>query len=111
MGQDFSGVRVHTSPEADNLNRQLGAKAFTTGSDTFFRNGAYDPYSSSGQMLIAHELTHTVQQASGAVGGSGGKMTVRAPGDAFEREADAVAKAVTNPGQAGEGASRGLQRR
>ncbi len=92
-GQDFSGVRVHTSPEADDLNRQLGAKAFTTGRDVFFREGAYDPHSSSGKELIAHELTHVVQQGSGAVSSSSG-MTVNAPGDAFEQEADAVAKAI-----------------
>jgi hypothetical protein len=62
MGQDFSGVRVHTSREADSLSQQLGAKAFTTGQDMFFKQGAYDPHSSGGQELIAHELTHVVQQ-------------------------------------------------
>ena len=68
-GHDFSGVRVHTSPEADTLSRQLGAKAFTTGQDVFFRQGDYDPGSSSGKELIAHELTHVVQQSTGAVTG------------------------------------------
>jgi hypothetical protein len=47
----------------------LNAKAFTTGSDIFFRNGAYSPQSSGGQELLAHELTHVVQQSTGAVGG------------------------------------------
>jgi len=106
-GYDFSGVRVHTSPEADDLNRQLGAKAFTTGRDVFFRAGTYDPHSSGGQELIAHELTHVVQQGSGAVSSSGGGMTVNAPGDAFEQEADAVAKQVAAPGMtSGEGVQR-----
>jgi len=106
-GHDFSSVRVHTSPEADDLNRQLGAKAFTTGRDVFFREGAYDPHSSGGQELIAHELTHVVQQGSGVVGSSGGGMTVNAPGDAFEQEADAVAKQIAAPGMAsGEGVQR-----
>jgi len=91
MGQDLSGVRVHTSPEADDLSRQLGAKAFATGRDLFFREGAYNPGSSAGRELIGHELTHVVQQATGAVGGTG-KMTVTAPGDFFEREADATAQ-------------------
>jgi hypothetical protein len=100
-GHDFSEVKVHTSPESDQLNRQIGAKAFTTGQDVFFRDGAYQPNSSSGQELIAHELTHVVQQSSGAVGGSGGMM-VNAPGDAFEQEADAVAKAAMSPGAAAE---------
>jgi len=96
-GQDFSGVKVHTDPESHALNEQLSAKAFTTGQDIFFRDGAYDPGSSAGQELLAHELTHVVQQSSGRVGG-GDKMTVNAPGDAFEMEADAVAKTVSSPG-------------
>jgi len=106
MGHDFSSVRVHTSPEADDLNRQLGAKAFTTGRDVFFREGAYDPHSSSGKELIAHELTHVAQQSTGAVQ-SVGRMTVNAPGDAFEQEADAVAKQVAAPGMTSE---EGIQR-
>lgn len=97
MGTDFSGVRVHTGGEAHELNEQLSAKAFTTGKDIFFREGEYNPKSSSGQELIAHELTHVVQQGSGAVGGGGGAMRVNAPGDRFEQEADSVAKTVSNP--------------
>ena len=62
MESDLSGVRVHTSRESDSLNRDLGARAFTTGQDVFFREGAYEPHSSAGQELIAHELTHVVQQ-------------------------------------------------
>jgi hypothetical protein len=97
MDHDFSKVRVHTSPGADALNREMGAKAFTTGRDIYFREGAYDPHSTSGRELIAHELTHVVQQSSGAVPSTSGKMTVNDPDDEFEKEADAVAKAVTNP--------------
>lgn len=96
MGTDFSHVRVHTGSESHALNQQLNAKAFTTGSDIFFRDGAYSPQSSGGQELLAHELTHVVQQGSGAVGGGGGAMQVNAPGDRFEQEADAVAKSVTS---------------
>ena len=95
MGADFSGVRVHTGSEAHQLNEQLSAKAFTTGQDIFFREGEYNPGSSGGQELIAHELTHVVQQGSGAVGGGGNAMRVNAPGDRFEQEADSVAKNVT----------------
>jgi hypothetical protein len=62
MGHDFSGVNVHTDSESDSLNKQLGARAFTTGSDIFFRQGEYNPSSSGGQELLAHELTHVVQQ-------------------------------------------------
>jgi hypothetical protein len=62
FGADFSGVRLHTDAQADRLNRSLQAKAFTTGQDIFFKQGAYNPDSSGGQQLIAHELTHVAQQ-------------------------------------------------
>ena len=62
MGADFSGVRVHTDTQSDQLSRSIQAKAFTTGQDIFFRQGAYQPGSRGGQELIAHELTHVVQQ-------------------------------------------------
>jgi hypothetical protein len=101
LGQDFSNVQVHTSSESHELNQELGAKAFTTGQDVFFREGAYEPHTGSGQELIAHELTHVVQQSSGRVSSSGG-MTVNAPGDSFEQEADSVAKTVTNPAASAE---------
>ena len=62
MGADFSGVRVHTDVLADQLNQSIQAKAFTTGQDLFFKKGEYQPGSRGGQELIAHELTHVVQQ-------------------------------------------------
>lgn len=62
FGRDFSGVRVHTDSDADGLNKNLSARAFTTGSDIFFRSGEYQPGNSSGRELLAHELTHVVQQ-------------------------------------------------
>lgn len=92
LGYDFSQVRVHTSPEADSLNHTLQAKAFTTGQDVFFRAGEYQPHTDSGKELIAHELTHVVQQSTGQVPASGSGMTVRPADDPFEREADAVAR-------------------
>jgi hypothetical protein len=67
MGADFSGVKVHTDSQSDQLNQSIQAKAFTTGQDVFFRQGAYEPSSRGGQELIAHELTHVVQQNGGAV--------------------------------------------
>ncbi len=110
-GQDFNDVKVHTGSESHALNEQLSAKAFTTGSDIFFRAGAYDPGSSGGQELLAHELTHVVQQRSGSVGGSGGGMTVNAPGDVYEQEADAVSKTVMAGGApASSGAEAAVQR-
>ena len=62
FGADFSGVRVHTDSNSDALNQSVQAKAFTTGQDIFFRDGAYDPASSGGKELLAHELTHVMQQ-------------------------------------------------
>ncbi len=93
MGQDFSGVNVHTDSTADNLSRNLGAVAFTTGNDIFFRSGAYNPKSSDGQKLISHELTHVVQQGASAPAVQS-KMTVNDPNDQYEKEADSVADQV-----------------
>ncbi|OYQ63152.1 hypothetical protein B9G53_18420 [Pseudanabaena sp. SR411] len=62
MGADFSGVKVHTDSQSDQLSKSIQAKAFTTGQDVFFRQGQYNPTSRGGQELIAHELTHVVQQ-------------------------------------------------
>ncbi|MDQ1713567.1 MAG: hypothetical protein QOE45_3017 [Frankiaceae bacterium] len=60
-GHDFSGVRVHADGEADTVARSLQAKAFTHGNDIYFSSGTYDPGSEGGQHLLAHELTHVVQ--------------------------------------------------
>jgi hypothetical protein len=67
MGADFSGVRVHTDGRADVLNRSVGARAFTTGQDLFFKRGEYQPESRGGQELIAHELTHVMQQDASTI--------------------------------------------
>jgi|GEM_PF-2320989 len=67
FGADFRGVNIHTDAQSDQLNQSIQAKAFTTGQDIFFRQGTYDPGSRGGQELIAHELTHVVQQSGGAV--------------------------------------------
>jgi hypothetical protein len=90
LGHDFSAVRVHTDAQAHALNEQLSAKAFTTGRDIFFQRNAYDPASSWGRGLLAHELTHVVQQSIGLMHGDGGGMTTRAAGDAFEKEAEGL---------------------
>lgn len=62
FGTDFSGVKIHTGPKSDDLNKSMSARAFTTGSDIFFANGEYNPGSKGGQETLAHELTHVVQQ-------------------------------------------------
>lgn len=63
FGVDFSAVRIHDDPASHQLSAQLSAKAFTTGNDVFFGAGNFQPSSSAGQQLVAHELTHVVQQA------------------------------------------------
>jgi len=63
FGANFGGVRVHTGEQADGLARSIQAKAFTTGQDVFFRQGAYEPGSRRWEELLAHELTHVVQQS------------------------------------------------
>jgi hypothetical protein len=88
---DFGGVRVHTDSQSDNLNKSLSSRAFTTGQDLFFKQGEYSPGSSAGRELLAHELTHVVQQNGNDVSR---KLSVGAPGDIYEQEADRVARAV-----------------
>jgi hypothetical protein len=67
LNADFSNVKVHSDSQSDALNKSVQAKAFTTGQDIFFRSGEYNPGSSGGQELLAHELTHVVQQNGPAV--------------------------------------------
>jgi hypothetical protein len=62
FGNDFSSVRIHTGSNAVQMNKELHAQAFTHGSDLYFNEGKYNPGSNSGKQLLAHELTHVVQQ-------------------------------------------------
>ena len=92
MGHDFSGVNVHTDAESDSLNKSIGAKAFTTGNDIFFSEGSYQPGTSAGNELLAHELTHVVQQSGSSPSGD---LTLGPASDSYESEADSVASSVT----------------
>lgn len=65
LGRDLGDVRIHRGREAAELSRALDAKAFTTGTDVYFGEGQYDPATTEGAQLLAHELTHVVQQTSG----------------------------------------------
>ncbi|REG99097.1 eCIS core domain-containing protein [Flavobacterium aquicola] len=62
FGTDFSSVNIHTDSKAVQMSEQLGAQAFTHGSDVYFNKGKYKPDSKEGKHLLAHELTHTIQQ-------------------------------------------------
>jgi hypothetical protein len=92
LGAPLDGVRVHVGNESDQLNHAITAKAFTTGSDVFVRSDQWAPGSSSTQRLLAHELTHVVQQQS--MPGAAAGMNVGAADTAEEREADDVAHQV-----------------
>lgn len=98
IGDDFSDVRVHTDAKADKISRKLGAQAFTTGKDIFFKEGAYSPHSMDGQKLITHELTHVTQQG-GKAPDMQAKLQVNDPHDSFEQEADRVADSVASGGE------------
>jgi hypothetical protein len=62
FGADFSNVNIHTGNTATELSAQLNAQAFTVGNDIYFNEGKYAPESANGKRLLAHELTHTIQQ-------------------------------------------------
>ncbi|MDR6763845.1 hypothetical protein J2Y38_004069 [Flavobacterium sp. 2755] len=66
FGADFSNVRIHNDSNAVQMSQQIGAQAFANGNDIYFNEGKYNPNSQSGKHLLAHELTHTVQQGNKA---------------------------------------------
>lgn len=96
FGHDFSEVRVHTGTKAHTLSRAISARAFTVGRDLFFRRGEHRPNDRDGRELLAHELTHVIQQGGGV---SRPPMTVSSPADSAEREADRVAEQVIRQSQ------------
>jgi hypothetical protein len=87
FGADFSDVRVHTGPQA----RSVGAIAFTMGSSIYFAPGFYAPATPQGQQLLAHELTHVVQQRAGRVSNPSGAGIAVVQDAALEAEADHMA--------------------
>lgn len=94
FGRDFSHVRVHQGPRAAATADALGAKAFTVGKDIFFNRGQYQPQTTGGRHLIAHELTHTIQQ-SGESGLVSRKRIQRVNED--EAETDVAATGESTP--------------
>jgi hypothetical protein len=103
---NLSDVRVHTDGGAADSADALAANAYTTGRDIYFAAGKYAPASREGQHLLAHELTHTVQQASGAAGLAASRkdgIEVVGENDLLESQArhtaDTVAPVATQPGQ------------
>jgi len=96
IGSDFGDVRVHDDGRAHDSAVAVNAHAYTVGPNIVFQRDRYDPTSPDGQVTLAHELTHVVQQRNGPVDGSpaAGGIKVSDPGDRFEREASANADRV-----------------
>jgi Domain of unknown function (DUF4157) len=92
FGYDFSPVRVHSDAAAEQSARGLNAHAYTAGSDIVFGAGQFAPETQRGRRLIAHELTHVVQQSAGAYRG-----IQRSPGDGPKIPGDGVASAGASP--------------
>ncbi len=93
IGADFDSVRIHTDSEAADLSRSLGAKAFTHGGDIYFGAGNYAPGSTEGQHLLAHELTHTVQQGAAPLG----ETPIQAKPSPTVNETEPVVRRVLDP--------------
>lgn len=90
FGHDFSQVRIFADEDAAASAQGMGARAYTIGSDIFFNDRFFNPADADGRTLLAHELTHVVQQDRHG-GGAGGRSGVSDPRDASEREASALA--------------------
>jgi Domain of unknown function (DUF4157) len=96
FGADFQGVNIHTDANAAQLARQVQATAFTHGNNIYFSPGTFDPASARGQHLLAHELTHVVQQQNGRGGGgrSAAGPVIGPADDPAELEAEGTARDV-----------------
>ena len=99
-GHDLSGVRIHHTGAAAASAHALAARAYTIGRNVVFGAGEFAPETPQGRRLLAHELTHVVQQrgAKATTAVQGAPVTVSAPGDRAEREADRVAEAFVSRG-------------
>lgn len=94
FGHDFSRVRVHADPEAASAARSVFAKAYTVGSHIAFGSGEYTPATVEGKRLLAHELTHVVQQGDTEKPSLSAQLRVGEANDPHEHEADQIADAV-----------------
>jgi hypothetical protein len=99
LGHDFGTVRIHRGPEANAAAQAVNAAAFTIGRDIVMADSFYDPVSSTGRQLLAHELVHTIQQ-SPTREASTGPFEVDGVDDPAEMEADRIASDLTKTGTA-----------
>jgi hypothetical protein len=111
LGRDLGGVRVHADAAAGRVARGLGARAFAAGSHVVFAEGAFAPLTASGRALLAHELTHVIQQrgAPGARGSGTGVATPQAAEDDARRSGRAAAAGARASGAAREAPAAVLQ--
>lgn len=115
LGADFGDVRIHTGAKATDAARSVQAHAYTAGTDVVFQDGQYNPATPAGQKMLAHELTHVIQQKAGPVDGTpaAGGLSISDPSDRFERAAEASAERVmagAPPMSGGVGPAPGIQR-
>jgi Domain of unknown function (DUF4157)/Bacterial SH3 domain len=115
FGHDFTGVRIHADSGAANSARILDAEAFTRGRDVYFGASRYQPESAYGRALLAHELTHVVQQRASPGGGTAGVQcrqimpAVRSiPSDETELRKEEDPEDTGMAARAGTGAGAGL---
>jgi hypothetical protein len=104
FGRDFGHVRIHDGPEASQAAASVNAHAFTTGSNIVFGTGQFSPHSQPGRRLLAHELTHVLQQSGGGAPSTAtdavqtqpiqSKAGISVPGEPSEIEADRVADRI-----------------
>ena len=87
FGEDLSDVRVHTDSNAEQLNAGLSAKAFTYGKDIYFNSGEYDTQSSEGKHLLAHEITHVLQQR--------GKESTSSGEESYQKTTPQISRALS----------------
>jgi hypothetical protein len=99
FGHDFRSVRIHRDEAATASARSIGAHAYTVGNDIAFQSRLYNPHSTAGRRMLAHELAHVVQQRFARPAGTpipgGAEITAR--GDRFEHEADRAVREVMSP--------------
>lgn len=105
FGADFGHVRVHTGPQAAESAQAISARAYTVGRDVVFGSGQYAPGTVEGKQLLAHELTHVLQQEASASGPQR-SLVIGPADDEYEREADQIARQVAE----GEGQRAGVVR-
>ena len=114
LGADFSDVRIHTDARAAAAAAAIAAKAYTVGNEVVFGHGFFNPDRAEGKHILAHELTHVLQQRTAPMPavGIGSEVAVSNPSDSFEQEAEATAtrilsgpRRVDSSGDSGSGAA------